>query len=184
MPKNTKKTKPKKNKPQKPRFTGWISSDEDEISRRKFRAIEEKITVSNVNTKADFYGNFSTCYTNGQLYDVEIRSITEHLNSCNCPDHRVNGLGTCKHIEATLIKLEKGQKRRFKQAAEQGSPKIEVFLDSRDEKIKVLWPQGINENTTKTLSPFFDENGILKRDPFYALPKLIKNIKRAIFYQA
>ena len=37
-----------------------------------------------------------------QTYRVEIRSLAEPINSCNCPDHRINGLGTCKHIEALV----------------------------------------------------------------------------------
>ena len=46
-------------------------------------------------------------------YRVEIRSVTERLNLCTCPDFAVNRLGTCKHIEAVLHRLsDRGRGRR------------------------------------------------------------------------
>ena len=43
-------------------------------------------------------------------YRVELRSVTERLNLCTCPDFAHNRLGTCKHIEAVLHHVE-GRKR-------------------------------------------------------------------------
>jgi SNF2 family DNA or RNA helicase len=42
-----------------------------------------------------------------QVYTVQIRSLTERANYCTCPDHATNLLGTCKHIEAVLHKINK-----------------------------------------------------------------------------
>lgn len=42
-----------------------------------------------------------------QIYTVQIRSLTERVNYCSCPDHATNLLGTCKHIEAVLHKINK-----------------------------------------------------------------------------
>ncbi|HEY6578271.1 MAG TPA: C-terminal helicase domain-containing protein [Rhizomicrobium sp.] len=38
----------------------------------------------------------------GGTYEVEIRTLDGFANSCGCIDHRVNGLGACKHIEGVL----------------------------------------------------------------------------------
>lgn len=38
-------------------------------------------------------------------FRVQIRHLTEPLNTCDCPDFAVNGLGTCKHIEAVLHRV-------------------------------------------------------------------------------
>ncbi len=43
----------------------------------------------------------------GGRYEVEIRDLAGRTNSCGCVDHRVNGLGTCKHIEGVLFALKK-----------------------------------------------------------------------------
>lgn len=45
-------------------------------------------------------------------YDVLIRSLSERMNTCSCPDFAVNLLGTCKHIEAVLHTLSKKRRRK------------------------------------------------------------------------
>jgi len=45
-----------------------------------------------------------------QTYNVYIRSLTERMNYCTCPDYATNLLGTCKHIEAVLYTLQKAAK--------------------------------------------------------------------------
>ena len=71
-------------------------------------------------------GFYTETSSSGNSYTVEIRSIRERINSCECPDHRANRLGTCKHIEGALRRLT----RRVRSREE--SSRIEVFLDERD----------------------------------------------------
>jgi len=107
---------------------GWRTSDGDEIDRRLRRAAEEPMQIADLEPAEPFFGTFAVA-TEGSLapYRVEIRSLTERSNSCTCPDFRVNGLGTCKHVEAVLLRLRR-KKRPFEAAAEAGSPKVEVVL--------------------------------------------------------
>ncbi|HEY8707140.1 MAG TPA: SWIM zinc finger family protein, partial [Burkholderiaceae bacterium] len=42
----------------------------------------------------------------GMRYRVAIRGRAPGLNFCSCPDFATNHLGTCKHIEFTLARLE------------------------------------------------------------------------------
>lgn len=44
---------------------------------------------------------------NGNRYRVAIRGTHSGENFCACPDFATNDLGTCKHIEFVLGKLEK-----------------------------------------------------------------------------
>lgn len=39
-------------------------------------------------------------------YKVALRSEDNALNFCSCPDFKTNQLGTCKHIEAVLLKIK------------------------------------------------------------------------------
>ena len=88
--------------------TGWNTTDEDEITRRKIRAESEKFRIVNNEESRPYYSSFSIASVNSQKsYFVEIRSLDKPLNSCNCPDFQTNGLGTCKHIEAVLLFLRK-----------------------------------------------------------------------------
>jgi hypothetical protein len=174
-------TTPKKRtrKTQKrPRFTGWSTSDADEIERRRLRGREEAIRIVPLDRADAFYGAFLAHSSGGHAYRVEIRSLTGHINSCDCPDHRVNGLGTCKHIEATLQRLQQRRRRLFQKAAATGSPSIEIFLDRRSNQVRNLWPQASRQRsrTRSILAPFFDNEGNLPGDPLDKLPALERAI--------
>ena len=79
--------------------------------------------------KSGPFCDYTVTSSNGNSYTVEIRSIRERINSCECPDHRTNRLGTCKHTEGALRRLT----RRVRSREESG--RIEVFLDEREGRI-------------------------------------------------
>lgn len=162
-----------KKSPKKPAVQGWRTSDQDEIARRQERGATEPCRIT-IATGGPFYGDFKVSRERGGSYDVEIRSLTEPLNSCSCPDHAVNRLGTCKHIEAVLHKAAKGKKRRFQLAAQAGSTQIEIFLDRRDENVHIQWPQSgrARSKIRDLLEPFFSADGTLISKATSALPKL------------
>jgi superfamily II DNA or RNA helicase len=61
-------------------------------------------------------------------YGVAIRGLAAGDNYCSCPDYATNELGTCKHIEFVLARLEK--KRGAKAAFARGwhPPYSEIYL--------------------------------------------------------
>jgi len=61
-------------------------------------------------------------------YRVAIRGLNAGDNYCSCPDYATNELGTCKHIEFVLARLEK--KRGAKAAFARGwrPPFSEIYL--------------------------------------------------------
>ena len=125
-----------------------------------------------------FFGRYRVRTGDGPHYDVEIRSLSEFINSCSCPNHRTNGLGTCKHIEATLLRLQSRRKRAFREAAGAGSPFIEIFLDRRDRQVRIHWPRGGQRRSTAhdLLAPLFNDQGILRGTPLDTLPALERSI--------
>jgi hypothetical protein len=60
---------------------------------------------------------------------VELRSVGERINHCNCPDFAVNRLGTCKHIEAVRHRLRRRAPKRFDSYAREGPPSSIVHLE-------------------------------------------------------
>jgi len=162
----------------KPRFQGWKTTDEEEVKRRRLRASMEPISIEPLEPDQSFYGTFAACSgEGGKTYLVEIRSLTDLENSCQCIDYQINGLGTCKHIEAALLHLRKGKKRLFKQAAQEGSPRVEVYLSRRGRpEIKAAWPNKPSKRTRNVLDPFFSSNSTLLANPTRAIPAL----KRAL----
>ena len=104
--------------------SGWNTTDEDEIRRRCLRAEAEPMKVVNLNPSFPYFSDFTVESNTSQIYRVEIRSLSEHLNSCSCPDYDSNGLGTCKHVEKVLLTLKKKGKRKFKIASQAGSLRV------------------------------------------------------------
>ena len=176
---NTKK--PRKNVQKQARPSGWSTSDADEIERRRLRGLNEALRIEPQTQDAGFFGSYRVHSGEGQRYRVEIRSLSEPINSCDCPDHRINGLGTCKHVEATLLRLQYRRKRAFHQAIDTGSPFIEVFLDRRDHRVRIRWPQGSQRRSLARdlLVAFFDGEGALAGKPLESLPALERAINAA-----
>jgi hypothetical protein len=120
---------------------GWKTTDADEIALRRWRGTTEIVAIEALEPDAEIFGTFRVRSGTGSSYEVEIRSLAHHANSCGCIDHRVNGLGTCKHIEGVLAALERKSGKAFRETAKEGSPRIEVFLDRRDSAApRVLLP--------------------------------------------
>ncbi len=74
--------------------------------RREFGR-EQKFKLQNIGSEAVFSEFQVTNPKSGSTYRVAIRGEQPGENFCACPDFATNTLGTCKHIEFTLAKLEK-----------------------------------------------------------------------------
>ena len=90
---------------EKPPVLGWRTSDEDELNLRRWRGRTEITGIDVLEAEQGPFGTFRVRSPSGNVYEVEIRDLAGRTNSCGCIDHRVNGLGTCKHIEGVLAAL-------------------------------------------------------------------------------
>ncbi|MDX8411214.1 MAG: SNF2-related protein [Mariprofundaceae bacterium] len=166
-----------------PHFVGWMTSDEDEIERRRHRGENLHAVIQALEPDYGFFGSFLLTSDSGDTYHIEIRSLANHCNSCDCPDHSVNGLGTCKHVEAVLTHIQKRKKRLFRAAAPQGSPRLEIYLDRRDNCVHLLHPAnpekaGVSEALSLIL-PLFSSDACLLNDPLNAIPALKRLMAKA-----
>jgi superfamily II DNA or RNA helicase len=124
-----------------PAIVGWSTTDEQEIDLRRWRGRTEIAEVDVLEPKQPVFGRFRVRSESGTPYEVEIRSLGQHVNSCSCVDHRVNGLGTCKHIEGVMAVLNRRDPAAFAEAAETGSARIEIFVDRREvTRPAIEWP--------------------------------------------
>ena len=152
----------------------WRTTDQDEIHRRVQRAIDEKHAIVNLDPAHPVFSSFAVKSPSGMTYQVEIRDLPGRAFSCTCPDFRRNGLGTCKHIEATLIWLKRRQKGVFRTAEKSASPRIDVVpvgdLLAVERNLDLLPP---------SLRKLFDKTGLLldEHDPAQVVPKLCRNAK-------
>ncbi len=163
----TGKTRAKRVIDRAPPLQGWLSDDAEEIERRRWRGQTEILAVEALEPAHPYFGSFRVRSASGGTYDVELRDLTGRLNTCGCADHRVNGLGTCKHIEGTLAALRRRGKRAFAAAARAGSHRVELFVPrDGDATPRLLWPAGTGatgaaEPVRTLLAPLVDANGTL-----------------------
>lgn len=74
--------------------------------RRQFGR-EQRFTLQNVGMNPLFSEFQVTNPQSGTTYRVAIRGSAPGRNFCACPDFATNALGTCKHIEFALSRLER-----------------------------------------------------------------------------
>jgi len=149
---------------------GWLTSDEDEIAARRWRGGTDIVEVTPIEQEHGFFGTFRARSASGGSYEVEIRNLDGFTNSCECIDHRVNGLGTCKHIEGVLAALAHRKKNIFSAAAKTGSLRIELFLDRRANGMPAIaWPFEANAPTLTAardwLQPWLLDDDVLTTEP-------------------
>jgi hypothetical protein len=102
MSKNESKKTPKSKKIGQ----GWLTTDADEIQRRYQRALTEEMFVSYVlSSNGNKLNDYQVISANKHSYRVELRSKTERINSCDCPDYQMNGLGKNK-LPIAIIQIE------------------------------------------------------------------------------
>lgn len=150
--------------------------EEEEASRIK-RAQQEKMHVEPLQKAPHPFVTYRVKSQTNLKYTVEIRSLTEKINSCSCPDFHVNTIGTCKHIEGVLSHINKGPAGKQPQ-----SPFIEIFLRSSEKKsMSVSWPMGrmVSPEIKKMIAPYFSSNCTAVASPIYGLSSIEHALSQA-----
>ncbi len=161
-----------------PALGDWRTTDEDEINRRRLRAIEEKPQIRNLTPQHPIFSNFEVRSRSGMTYYVEIRDIERRHFHSTTIDFQINGLGTCKHVEAVLLHLQARFPRKFAAARRQGSERIDIVPDVAAGTLRV-------ERNRSRLSPvfrrLFDREGRLRNvTPEDALERLARSRSKAL----
>ncbi|MEO5915104.1 MAG: DEAD/DEAH box helicase [Luteolibacter sp.] len=155
-----------------PSAADWRTTDQDEILRRVQRARDEKHGITNLHPEHPVFSNFRVVSPSGMIYQTEIRDLSDRAFSCTCPDFRINGLGTCKHIEATLIWLKRRVKGDFQLAGKSGSKRIDLVPAGETLRIERNFSK-----IPSSLRPLFDAEGVLWNDSEEALGKISRHPK-------
>ena len=154
----------------------WRTTDEDEINRRRARAQTEAFQIINLEPRHPIFSNFRVSSGSGLTYSVEVRDLSARQFACECVDFRINGLGTCKHVEAVLLHLQARFRRLFTQAAKTGANRLEVIPDAASGSLRLLKRNG---SLPGPLRKWFDADGYLRggavEDAFSALEQLAAN---------
>ena len=155
--KSAKKKQPRN--PNIPTQFDWRTTDEQEIARRRQRALDDPPAIKNLQPGFRVFSDFEVRSSSGMTYFVEIRDLAARDFYSTSSDFQHNGLGTCKHTEAVLVHLETRFPRIFKKAMKEGSPRVDLVLDSAG------GTQGLRLNLygnsrPRNLARFFDKKGV------------------------
>ncbi|MBI5525768.1 MAG: DEAD/DEAH box helicase [Deltaproteobacteria bacterium] len=102
-----------------------------------------------------------------RTYRVIVRGTDAGENHCSCPDFAVNTLGTCKHIEFVLGRLERRQGGKNALAAGHRPPYSELILRYGTQR-KVVFRPGAEcpAALVRLAAEFFGEDGALRDDKY------------------
>ena len=143
----------------KMKFQSWMTTDEEERAKRRERAGVEPMKVKSIDVE-DGFGVYEVSHPAADRrtakYRVEIRSLDEPINTCDCPDFTKSGLGTCKHVERVLKSAVRkcGRLRR--------SPCAEVFMCRDPYEPRLVVPDNMPVEARRALFGYCDAAGMLR----------------------
>ena len=143
------------------------SVEEQEMNLRLERAEKTAFTIKNLEESCFPFSSYEVLGTSNIHYYVEIRSLNEKINSCSCPDYKVNTLNSCKHIEATLNFIKTKKSKGLAKLAQVGSERAEIYLHPKNQDVCIQWPQD-NDNLIPVrtlLEPYMSVNQKQLIDP-------------------
>ena len=120
------------------------------------------------------YGDYRVQSASGKTYRVAMRGPGLFENYCSCPDFAVNTLGTCKHIEALLLRLGKRygktlESRRFARARASISLQYGETI-----AIRLRLPAHPSPALRKLAEEYFDPAGLLRPEHFRGFHRVLE----------
>ena len=155
------KTVPYQQKPEN------LTVEEWQIALRRQFAERHPFLVENLGNHPVFSDFTVTNNENNSSYKVAIRSGNYDLNFCECMDFKTNGLGTCKHIEAVLLKICENESHKHILECHFQPNYSSVHLKYGNEReVKLRIGYELETEITELAKHYFDQNLTLKEESF------------------
>ena len=170
---NLYKTVPYQQKPEQ------LTVEEWQIALRRQFADRHHFVVDNIGNHAVFSDFRVTNPDNNSNYKIAIRSGNYDLNFCECMDFKTNGLGTCKHIEAVLLKLNETESYKHILECHFQPNYSSVHLkygNKREVKLRIGYEK--EAEMTELANAFFDQNLSLKAESFAHFEVFVEKAKQ------
>ncbi len=119
------------------------------------------------------WGDYSVANKQGACYRTAFRGVLSEKNYCSCLDFRTNGLGTCKHLEAVLLYLQK-EVAGYPWAGIVYLPAYtSIFVNYKGGRsIVIRVGQDFASEYLALKERYFDENGVLPEENYHLLPNI------------
>jgi predicted nucleic acid-binding Zn finger protein len=157
--KNAKKNSTVKTRVSHTRKPADMTAEQWQIILRQQIAEDENFNIKKTGEGLVFVDYKVDSAKSSSTYKVALRSADNSLNFCSCPDFKINQLGTCKHIEAVLIKVKSKPALKRQLAVPYTPPYTSVYLDYRGErKVKLRIGTENSAQFKKLANTFFNNN--------------------------
>jgi len=144
-----------------------MSLEQWQVALRRQFAKKQSFRVRNIGSEPIFSEFEVANPQTGREYRVAIRGLGLGDNYCSCPDFAVNTLGTCKHVEYVLNKVQRkgGGRRALARGSSPGYSEVYLRYGAKRE---VVFKPGSEcpEGLRRLGSHYFDGAGVL-RGPAY-----------------
>lgn len=150
---------------------------EQQIAERRERAAA---TIAKILERPDGepYGDYRVKSASGKTYRVAMRGPGLFENYCSCPDFAVNTLGTCKHIEALLLRLGK----RYGKALDSrkfARSRASISLQYGETiAVRLRLPADPSPALRKLAKEYFDPAGLLRPEHFRSFDRVIEAFRQ------
>jgi superfamily II DNA or RNA helicase len=132
---------------------------EEQIDLRRQRARTANLTIENLGKNRVFSDyRVTNPQTKGQ-YTVTVRGFDTGDNACTCPDFKSNTLGTCKHIEAVLERLQSDGEVVRRRKAVVTRPEVTLDYGASQLRLRLALPPRHSDPLAALAERFFDEAG-------------------------
>jgi superfamily II DNA or RNA helicase len=151
---------------------------EQQIAERRERAAAAIAKVLE-RPSGEPYGDYRVKSASGKTYRVAMRGPGLFENYCSCPDFAVNTLGTCKHIEALLLRLGKRYGRALgsrKFARTRASISLQY---GETIAVRLRLPADPSPGLRKLAGKYFDAAGLLRPEYFQSFHQVIEVFRQA-----
>jgi SNF2 family DNA or RNA helicase len=151
---------------------------EQQIAERRERARD---AIAKVLERPDGepYGDYRVKSASGKTYRVAMRGPGLFENYCACPDFAVNTLGTCKHIEALLLRLRKRHSHKLESKAYARSRASISLQYGETIDVRLRLPDVPPPALRKLAEHYFDPAGLLLREHFRSFHRVLEAFRQA-----
>jgi superfamily II DNA or RNA helicase len=132
---------------------------EEQIDLRRQRARAANLTIENLGKNRVFSDyRVTNPQTKGQ-YTVTVRGFDTGDNACTCPDFKSNTLGTCKHIEAVLERIQSDGEPVKRRKAAVTRPELILDYGAAQLRLRLQLPPRHSDSLGQLARRFFDQGG-------------------------
>jgi superfamily II DNA or RNA helicase len=153
-----------------------ISIVEEQISARQQRA-RKAIQSILTGPVGQAYGDYAVKSASGREYRVAMRGPSLFENFCSCADFAVNTLGTCKHIEALLLRLHRRFGRSFDRQQYQRTRASLSLHYGETLNVRLRLPPQPSSDLQKIVSEYFDSDGFLRKDNLRRFEEVLEKLR-------